>query len=167
MKKYYLPIVFVISLIWSTASFSQVSSDLSPEVMIGAEVVGPDGSSRLGHVLGLGRSGENGEPLMYVVGTKGLFGKKGIVPLSNVKEELTVPGKDGMRTFRLVVGVNKGTFRNIAKWSGDEPLGSYLSRIDSILGTIYGLDEDTIEQMARRVVFDDGAPEEAIPVAAL
>lgn len=131
----------------------------SPESMIGAKVVGSGGYSHLGEIVGLARGGPNGPVEMYVVKATGLFGGRGVIPLSRVTDELMLPEKDGSRTYRVEVSVNKATFRNIATLRGDEPLSSYLSRMDSILGTVYGLEEATLETFARNLVIDEGSAE--------
>ncbi|MDQ8185021.1 hypothetical protein [Pelagicoccus sp. SDUM812002] len=133
-----------------------------PESMIGAKVVGSGGYTHLGDIVGVARGGPGGPAQMYVVKVKGLWGGRGVIPLSHVVDEMTVPEKDGSTSYRVEVSVNKATFRNIATWEDDELLSSYLARLDSILGTVYGFDQTTLDGFARNLVVDYGS-EEAEP----
>ncbi len=135
-------------------------SPSDPESMIGAKVVGSGGYTHLGDIVGVARGGPNGPVQMYVVKVGGLWGGRGVIPLSHVVDEMPVPQKDGETTYRVEVSLNKATFRNIAKWEKDESLSSYLGRMDAILGTVYGLDQSTVDGFARNLVVDYGKDED-------
>ncbi|MDQ8180757.1 hypothetical protein QEH57_08860 [Pelagicoccus sp. SDUM812005] len=124
--------------------------------MIGAKVVGIAGYTQLGEIVGVARSGPGGPAQMYVVQVKGWWGGRGVIPLSHVVDEMSVPEKDGSRSYRVEVSVNKATFRNIANWESDESLASYLGRMESILGTVYGLEQSTLDGFAQNLVVDEG-----------
>lgn len=142
-------------------------SGANPESMIGAEVVGAGGYTKLGKIVGVARPEPGGPAQLYVVEVKGLWGARGVIPLSHVVDEMPVPEKDGSTSYRVEVSVNKSTFRNIASWENEESLSSYLGRLDSILGTVYGLEQSTLDSFARNLVVDYGSPAGESSVARL
>lgn len=153
MKRKRMLFVIALSAFWGLAC----SAAGEAESMIGAEVVGVGGYSSLGKVVGVARGGPGGSALMYVVAEKGIFGGRGVIPFSHVRDEVKVPRKDGGFSYRVEVDLNKATFRNIAKWRyREEPLSAYFSRMESILGVIYGLEESTLDSLARDLVVDFG-----------
>lgn len=125
--------------------------------IIGAEVVGSGGYSKLGTIVGVARSDPSGPAQLYVVKRTGFFGGRGVIPLSHVEDEMPVPRKDGSTGYRVEVSINKATFNNIANWDKEESLSSYLERLDSILGTVYGLQPVTLDGFARTLVVDYGS----------
>ncbi|MDQ8203067.1 hypothetical protein [Pelagicoccus sp. SDUM812003] len=139
------------------AAESTQDSDKSDSV-IGAEVVGEEGYSRIGTVVGIARGGEGGPAKLYVVKSNALFGGHGLIPLSHVMDEFKVPNKDGSQSYRIKVAINKATFRNIANWDHrNEPISVYLNRMESIFSTLFGLESSTIESFARNLVVDHGS----------
>lgn len=142
-------------------------SGAEPESMIGAEVVGAGGYSKLGKIVGVARAEPGGPAQLYVVKARGLWGSRGVIPLSHVVDEMPVPEKDGSTSYRVEVSVNKATFRNIASWESEESLSSYLGRLDSILGTVYGLEQSTLDSFARNLEIDYGSPAASSSVANL
>lgn len=150
--------IFVLSLgtFWGLFNSSALAAS-GEESMIGAEVVGRDGYSRIGKIVGVARSEIGGAPQMYVVSASGIFGGRGVIPLSHVLDEVAVPEKDGSVSYRVEVSVNKATFRNIANWNPrSESVSAYLARTGSVLGIIYDLDQSTLDSFARNLVVDFG-----------
>lgn len=133
--------------------------------LIGAKVVGPS-SLGIGTVTGLLREEDSGAVAMYVVGTGGIFGGTGVIPVSNEVERRTLLDKDGNTQHRIEVRVNRSTFRNLAKWNGKGNVASYLSEHSGLLSLVYGLDAERLERKAITYTLDTGPSEsEAVVVS--
>ena len=143
----------------SDASEPQASSQPS---VVGSKVVGP-GAGVIGVVEDVVVNQETGEAAMYLVKTNGWFGSYGVIPLDFVNTKTEVV-EDGDRHFLLGVDINEATFDNLAKWDGEGPVGAYLRRYQSILSTVFGI-EDQLEGAFDRYTLASRGEGEAVAMS--
>lgn len=147
----------VVVLVFSLGVFlvSLEGQELDPVELVGAKVYGPS-HLPVGNVVAVLKSEEGGDPLMYVVNANGIFNGRGVIPLANVIKKTSRTQKNGDTAYEVSVTVNRSTFKNIATWGKGELLSDYLSRHESLLSTIYNMDEGELAEVGRTAVYDDG-----------